>query len=80
MAREMTERIKVGGLNVAKVLHELVEQEIAPGTGIDPLEFWSKLESLLEVMVPRNRALLAKRDDLQRQIDEAEAAAAAESE
>jgi|TARA_B100002003_G_scaffold235602_1_gene250784 malate synthase len=66
----MTERIKVGGLNVAKVLHELVEQEIAPGTGIDPLEFWSKLESLLEVMVPRNRALLAKRDDLQRQIDE----------
>ncbi len=70
VTKKMTERVKVGGLSVARVIYELVEQEIAPGTGVDPLDFWSKLESLLEVMVPRNRALLAKRDELQRQIDE----------
>ena len=65
----MTERVKVGGLQVARVIYELVEHEIAPGTGIDPQHFWSELESLLETMVPRNRALLARRDDLQMQID-----------
>ena len=65
----MTERVKAGGLQVARVIYELVEHEIAPGTGVDPQQFWSELESLLETMVPRNRALLAKRDDLQMQID-----------
>ena len=65
----MTERVKAGGLQVARVIYELVEHEIAPGTGIDPQHFWSELESLLETMVPRNRALLARRDDLQMQID-----------
>lgn len=65
----MTERVKVGGLQIARVIYELVEHEIAPGTGIDPQHFWSELDSLLETMMPRNKALLARRDDLQAQID-----------
>ncbi len=65
----MTERVRVGGLQVARVIYDLIEQEIAPGTGVEPEHFWSELESILDEMVPRNRALLAKRDEFQRQID-----------
>ena len=32
----MTDRIIEGGLQVASVLHNLVEKEIIPGTGIEP--------------------------------------------
>lgn len=65
----MTERITIGGLKVARVIYDLVEQEIAPGTGVASGHFWSELESILDEMVPRNRALLARRDEFQVQID-----------
>ena len=32
----MTDRIQKGGLDVAKELHDLMANEIAPGTGVDP--------------------------------------------
>ncbi|MEN9806864.1 MAG: hypothetical protein RL756_1384, partial [Pseudomonadota bacterium] len=41
----------------------------APGTGIDPDAFWAGFEALLRDLVPRNRALLERRDALQREID-----------
>jgi len=65
----MTERVDIGGLKVARVLVDLIEQEIIPGTGVDANQFWSGLESILDEMVPRNQALLAKRDELQASID-----------
>ena len=65
----MTDRIQEGGLQVARVLHELLVQDIAPGTGVDPAEFWSALEAILNDLAPRNKALLAKRDELQASID-----------
>jgi len=65
----MTERVSIGGLQVARVIYDLVEQEIAPGTGVESGHFWSELESILDEMVPRNRALLARRDEFQVQID-----------
>lgn len=65
----MTQRVTIGQLQIAQVLHDLLVKDIAPGTGVDPAHFWAELESVLEEFVPRNRALLAKRDDLQAQID-----------
>mgnify|MGYP001040452948 CR=1 FL=1 len=65
----MTERVTIGQLQIAQVLHDLLVNDIAPGTGVDPIHFWAEMESILEEFVPRNRALLAKRDDLQTQID-----------
>ncbi|MDA0979554.1 MAG: malate synthase G, partial [Proteobacteria bacterium] len=65
----MTERTKIGGLQVANVLKDLLENQIAPGTGVDAAHFWSELEKITEQFVPRNRALLEKRDDLQAKID-----------
>ncbi len=66
---KMTDRVSIGGLRVARVLSDFVETELAPGTGVEPEQFWSRLESITDDFVPRNRALLAKRDELQRQID-----------
>ena len=65
----MTDRIQVGGLQIAPVLHTLLENDIAPGTGIAPADFWAALEAILADLAPKNRELLAKRDDLQANID-----------
>ncbi len=65
----MTQRIAEGGLQVAAVLHRLLEEEIAPGTGVQPAAFWSALEAIVEDFGPRNRELLAVRDDMQAKID-----------
>jgi malate synthase len=62
-------RVAVGNLAIEKVLHDLVNLEIIPGTGVDPDKFWQGFEAILAEMMPRNQALLAKRDDFQAQID-----------
>lgn len=66
----MTERTQIGGLDIATVLHDLVVNEIAPGTGVEPDHFWAELEKILADLAPKNKALLAKRDDIQAKIDQ----------
>ncbi|MCG6860093.1 MAG: malate synthase G [Chromatiaceae bacterium] len=66
----MIERIDLGGLRVAKPLYDLVKDEIAPGTGVDPDGFWVSFGEIVRDLTPRNRELLAKRDALQASIDE----------
>ncbi|UAW98833.1 malate synthase G [Halopseudomonas nanhaiensis] len=65
----MTERVQVGSLQVAKVLHDFINQQAIPGTGVDTGAFWSGVEALITDLAPVNKALLAKRDDFQAQID-----------
>jgi malate synthase len=59
-----------GGLQVATELAQLIEQEVGPQLGLDAARFWSGLAALLERLVPVNEALLERRDQLQRGIDE----------
>ena len=66
----MTDRNEVAGLQVATELYDLVENQIAPGTGVDTATFWQGLADILTDLVPKNRALLARRDELQVQIDD----------
>ena len=61
--------VSVGGLNVAKTLYNLVRDEIAQGTGIDPDAFWNSLGGIVRDLGQKNRALLDKRDDLQSRIN-----------
>ncbi|MET7771888.1 malate synthase G [Nocardia sp. NPDC005366] len=65
----MTERIQVGGLQVASVLHEFIENEALPGTGVDSAAFWAGAEQVINDLAPRNRALLAERDAIQGKLD-----------
>ena len=65
----MTERVEVGGLQVAKVLYDFVNNEAIPGTGVDADAFWAGVSSVIHDLAPKNRALLARRDQLQAEID-----------
>ena len=58
-----------GGLRVDTGLAQLIERELLPGLGLDAARFWTGFEALLDRLVPVNRALLARRDQLQRDID-----------
>jgi len=62
--------IKLGGLEIAKPLFELIKNDIAPETGVDNEKFWSSLEAIIQDLQARNSELLTKRDQLQKQIDE----------
>src|SRR4051812_43565748 len=63
------EYIPVGGLKVAKVLHDFIEREALPGTGAEPDAFWNGLNALVRDLTLRNRGLLDLRDQLQSRID-----------
>src|SRR3954452_9092969 len=63
-------RVTVGGLAVAAVLHAFVRDEALPGSGIEEATFWGGVEEILREFTPRNRELLARREELQRQLDE----------
>ncbi len=65
----MTATVTIGNLTVARPLHDFVNQEALPGTGIEPAALWQSLEVILAELMPLNQALLAKRDTLQAQID-----------
>ncbi|HEY8330211.1 MAG TPA: malate synthase G, partial [Pseudomonas sp.] len=65
----MTERVQAGGLQVAKVLFDFVNNEAIPGTGVSAEQFWQGADALIHDLAPKNKALLAKRDALQAQID-----------
>jgi len=65
----MTDRIQQGNLHIEPVLHRLLEDEIAPGTGVSAEQFWRGLDVILEDFAPRNAELLQKREDLQQQIN-----------
>ncbi|MDD1506720.1 malate synthase G [Pseudomonas sp. CNPSo 3701] len=65
----MTERIRVGGLQVAKVLFDFINNEAIPGSGVTAEAFWAGADAVFGDLAPKNRALLDKRDQLQAQID-----------
>ncbi|CAJ1503069.1 malate synthase G [[Mycobacterium] burgundiense] len=65
----MTERVTVGTLRVAKVLHDFINNEALPGTGIDADSFWAGVDKVVTDLTPQNEDLLARRVELQAQID-----------
>ena len=66
----MNPRIEAGGLLAAEELHRLVNDEIIPGTGVQPDDFWLGLARIVRDLGPRNRELLKKREAIQQQIDQ----------
>ena len=65
----MTEFLDRSGLSVDSRLADFIEARALPGTGIDAGKFWADFAALLSKFAPENAALLAKREDLQAQID-----------
>ncbi|NRP69146.1 Malate synthase G [Ensifer psoraleae] len=62
-------RVEKYGLKIDAGLHDFLVDEAMPGSGIDSERFFSMLSELVHDLAPKNRALLAKRDDMQEQLD-----------
>src|ERR1700752_2666868 len=65
----MTNRVRVGNLRVAQVLYDFINNEALPGTDVDPDSFWAGVDKVVTDLSPQNQDLLARRDNLQAQID-----------
>ncbi len=57
------------GSRIAEPLARFIEERALPGTGIDPVRFWSGTADILARFAPENAALLRVRDDLQTRLD-----------
>ena len=66
----MTEYINHGSLKVSKELDDLINKKVCIGIDLEPENFWVSFEKIIEEFTPRNRALLDKREDLQKKIDD----------
>ena len=65
----MTQRINQHRLQVAHTLHQFIETQVLPGTGITPTRFWKGLDAIVADLAPKNIALLAERERLQGELD-----------
>jgi malate synthase len=65
----MTERVQAGRLSVAADLHSFIVDEALPGSGVEPEQFWAGADAIVHDLAPRNRELLARREEIQQRID-----------
>ncbi|MFP5112098.1 malate synthase G [Bacillaceae bacterium C204] len=65
----MSNYVKIGNLQVADVLYHFINENALPGTGLDGEQFWTDFESLFDDLTPINNQLLARRDNIQHQLN-----------
>ena len=65
----MTDYVETHSLKIDPRLHAFVAEQALPGTGVEPDQFWRGFSAIVHDLAPRNRDLLARREDLQAQID-----------
>ena len=65
----MPEMLDRAGLSVAAPLAAFIEEQVLSPLGIDANAWWAGVAGIYARFAPENRALLAKRDGLQEQID-----------
>lgn len=66
----MGEYVQKGNIQVAKVLYDFVNEELLPNSGLDQDKFWSDFGALISELTPRNKELLARRDEIQEKLNE----------
>ncbi len=66
----MSDITQKAGLKIDTALHDFVVDKVLTPIGLDADRFWNDFAALLDHFVPRNRALLERREELQRQIDD----------
>ncbi len=65
----MTARTATHRLQVATALHQFIDREVLPGTGVSPAKFWKGFDAIVAELAPKNIALLAERERLQTELD-----------
>ncbi len=62
-------RTPIRRLDVATSLHQFIENEVLPGTGVKPRAFWAGFDAIVADLAPKNATLLAERERLQAELD-----------
>jgi len=65
----MSPRTTIHSLQVDTALFQFINDDVLPGTGIEPAAFWQGFDSIVRGLAPKNAALLAERDRLQTELD-----------
>ena len=60
----------INNLKVDENLLDFIDNEVIPGTGIDPKKFWSEFDKSIHELSPKNKELIKKRNDIQKKIDQ----------
>ena len=62
--------IAIGKSKINESLYNFVNNELAPDTGIDVEHFWNQFINSANILSKKNKFLLNKRDEIQKQIDD----------
>ncbi|HBP84286.1 MAG TPA: malate synthase G, partial [Gammaproteobacteria bacterium] len=66
----MNDRVSLHGLSIDRDLFALINDQALPHIGIAHEAFWSGFSDLISELTPKNRALLARREELETLINE----------
>jgi malate synthase len=62
-------KIKKENLTINSELFDFINKEVIPGTGINVDKFWKKFDFAVHELTPINKALIEKRETIQKKID-----------
>jgi malate synthase len=65
----MSQRINEHGYKIADCLYNLVNNDVLPGLQVNKQNFWQAVAAVFNEFIPRNKALLATREELQSKIN-----------
>ena len=66
---KMVNYVISGDLQVAKELYDFINSEALQEGQVDQKQFWAGFEKIITDLTPKNKELLAKRDELQTKIN-----------
>ena len=67
---QVMKMIEKNGLKISSSLFNFINNEVIPDIKIDSEDFWDKFSKVVHELSPINKALLKKRDDIQKKIDD----------
>ena len=67
---KMSPQTSAANLSISTELYNFINEEALPGTGLNAEKFWQQVSQLIHDLMPKNAALLEKREQLQSQIDQ----------
>ena len=62
--------VEKSGLKVSSTLLEFINNEVIPNTNIDIDKFWNKFSEIVHELSPINKALIQKREIIQKKLDD----------
>ena len=62
--------VEKNNLKIDSKLFEFINEEVIPGTNINPEDFWKNFGKIVHELTPVNKSLIEKRETIQKKIDD----------